>query len=502
MILLNLLIVSDKSDVKLYQSIAKTASNVSVLGAVTKIDSDFISTVRDKYNPHAIMLDTDTPVVGTDIKTVIEKIPPEYSYMKILVLTSEDDDYEYPVDCVVQGQVSNLKLKDILTSMANGSALPDSEPTENEAAAESSRLPHRIKLNSRELDKLSATKPANKRFGFRNIHINPIIVAGAAVGALIIVVIVLVVMKGVSGAGQAATPDEAETTSALFLFDTQPSAEPTNEVYDYPTLPTENDTTATVPTANVPPTIATEPTAAAHTVPATAHSEDKPTDAPQTSNSSSGGGSSSGGKSNRGGSSGSGNNSGSQSSQPKTQVYGGDPAVSYDNNGRYSNSGGNAVSSVKLNYSSKTLEVGDTIQLSATVSPSNANQSVLWSSSNSSVAFVNNGKITAKKIGKATITATANNGVSASCEVTVKKKEQTDNVHLSAMEYHISVGQTITVTLYGTDNVTWSISNSNPVTITPKKNSVTVKARRKGNTQIYAKNITTGKTYICNVYVE
>lgn len=234
-------------------------------------------------------------------------------------------------------------------------------------------------------------------------------------------------MKGVSGAGQAATPDEAETTSALFLFDTQPSAEPTNEVYDYPTLPTENDTTATVPTANVPPTIATEPTAAAHTVPATAHSEDKPTAAPQTSNSSTSSGSSSGGgKSNSGGSSGSGNNSGSQSSQPKTQVYGGDPAVSYDNNGRYSNSGGNAVSSIKLNYSSKTLEVGDTIQLSATVSPSNANQSVLWSSSNSSVAFVINGKITAKKIGKATITATANNGVSASCEVTVKKKEQTD----------------------------------------------------------------------------
>ena len=130
-ILLNLLIVSDKSDVKLYQSIAKTASNVSVLGAVTKIDSDFISTVRDKYNPHAIMLDTDTPVVGTDIKTVIEKIPPEYSYMKILVLTSEDDDYEYPVDCVVQGQVSNLKLKDILTSMANGSALPEFKTDES-----------------------------------------------------------------------------------------------------------------------------------------------------------------------------------------------------------------------------------------------------------------------------------------------------------------------------------------------------------------------------------
>ena len=156
---MNLLIVADKSDVKLYQSIAKTASNVSVLGAVTKIDKDFIVTVRDDYNPHAIMIDTETPAIGTDIKTVIEKIPPEYSYMRILVLTSEDDDYDYPVDCVVQGQVSNIKLKEILTSMANGSPVIDSK-LDNEEEQESSRVPQRIKLNSLELDKLSASSKA------------------------------------------------------------------------------------------------------------------------------------------------------------------------------------------------------------------------------------------------------------------------------------------------------------------------------------------------------
>ena len=167
-----------------------------MLGAVTKIDKDFIATVRDKYNPHAIMIDTETPAIGADIKTVIEKIPPEYSYMKILVLTSEDDDYDYPVDCVVQGQVSNIKLKEILTSMANGSALPDSEPLDDENEQEGSRLPRRIKLNSRELDKLSASSMTNRRFGFKSIHINPIILAGAAAGVLVIVVIVLAVMRG------------------------------------------------------------------------------------------------------------------------------------------------------------------------------------------------------------------------------------------------------------------------------------------------------------------
>ena len=80
-------------------------------------------------------------------------------------------------------------------------------------------------------------------------------------------------------------------------------------------------------------------------------------------------------------------------------------------------------------------------------------------------------------------------------------KEQTDSVHLSASEYHISVGQTITVTLYGTSKVTWSVSNSNPVTVTSNKNEAKVKARRKGNTQLYAKDNATGKVYICDIYV-
>lgn len=218
---------------------------------------------------------------------------------------------------------------------------------------------------------MSASQTSRRRFGFPLIHINPIILAGTAAGVLVLVVIVLAVMKGVSGAGQVSTPDEAATTAPFFLFDTQPPTQAMTEDYDYPTLPVEYDTTATVPTTVQPPTIAPEPTAAPRTVPTTTRSEEKPTAAPQTSSSPSSGGSSSGGSSSGGSSSGGssssgGNNSGnsngtSQNSQPATQTYGGEPVVSYDNNGRYSNSGGDAVSSVKLNYSSKTLEVDDTI---------------------------------------------------------------------------------------------------------------------------------------------
>ncbi len=82
------------------------------------------------------------------------------------------------------------------------------------------------------------------------------------------------------------------------------------------------------------------------------------------------------------------------------------------------------VTGVKLNKSSKSLTIGDNFTLTATVKPNNAtDKSVTWSSSNTSVATVDeNGVVTAVAEGTATITATASNGVEASCTVTVKQK--------------------------------------------------------------------------------
>ena len=198
---MNLLIVADKTEAKTYEAIAKTAPNTAVLGAVTRIDSDFISLLGDKYNPHAVLLDTDVTAIGTNIQAAVEEITQTYPYMRILVLTDEDDNYDYPVDCIVQGQFSNIKLKEILTSMASGNTFAD---TDSDDSPED-HLPHRIRLNSHELDKLSASQTSRRRFGFPLIHINPIILAGTAAGVLVLVVIVLAVMKGVSGAGQVST---------------------------------------------------------------------------------------------------------------------------------------------------------------------------------------------------------------------------------------------------------------------------------------------------------
>lgn len=75
---------------------------------------------------------------------------------------------------------------------------------------------------------------------------------------------------------------------------------------------------------------------------------------------------------------------------------------------------------ITLSATSKSMKVGETTTLTATTTPSG--QSVTWSSSNTSVATVSNGIITAKATGTATITAKFTyNGISYSktCSVTV-----------------------------------------------------------------------------------
>ena len=86
--------------------------------------------------------------------------------------------------------------------------------------------------------------------------------------------------------------------------------------------------------------------------------------------------------------------------------------------------------SVALNKTTLTLDIGKTSNLRATVYPSNAsNKKCTWSSSNTSVATVDgNGKVTAKASGTATITVKTSNGKTATCKVTVKSNLPTPSV--------------------------------------------------------------------------
>ena len=84
------------------------------------------------------------------------------------------------------------------------------------------------------------------------------------------------------------------------------------------------------------------------------------------------------------------------------------------------------VTSVSLNKTSAEIYLNNStgFSVSATVSPSNAtNKNITWSSSNSNIASVNNGYITAHNPGMATITVkTVDGNKQASINVVVKKK--------------------------------------------------------------------------------
>lgn len=78
------------------------------------------------------------------------------------------------------------------------------------------------------------------------------------------------------------------------------------------------------------------------------------------------------------------------------------------------------VTDIQLNQSALELEINATKLLTASVAPDNAtDKTVIWKSSNSSVATVSGGEVKAIKSGSATITATTSNGLYATCEVTV-----------------------------------------------------------------------------------
>lgn len=86
-----------------------------------------------------------------------------------------------------------------------------------------------------------------------------------------------------------------------------------------------------------------------------------------------------------------------------------------------------AVEGINLDKTEGILNVGNTVTITATVAPEEANNpAVTWSSSDESVATVDEtGKVTAVAVGNATITATSkdDSSVSADYELTVQQKK-------------------------------------------------------------------------------
>lgn len=133
-----------------------------------------------------------------------------------------------------------------------------------------------------------------------------------------------------------------------------------------------------------------------------------------------------------------------------------------------------AVESVTLDQTEYSTHVGDpSVTLKATVTPSGADQEIIWVSSNDAVATVNNGKVVPKSVGDVTITAKAKSDETkyATCLVhviawTVESVEFDD-----ASEETIKVGEELTVsaTAYPTGHgfkVDYYTSDENIATVT------------------------------------
>ncbi|MDO5853416.1 MAG: Ig-like domain-containing protein, partial [Thermoplasmata archaeon] len=131
------------------------------------------------------------------------------------------------------------------------------------------------------------------------------------------------------------------------------------------------------------------------------------------------------------------------------------------------------IEGLTLSRSTLSMTAGGSSVLTCTVTPSGASGTVTWTSSNTSVATVDqNGVVTALSAGTAVITASASGGsVTATCTVTVSALQIT-SITLSSGTLTIDAGSTsvISVSSVSPSNVTnrtvvWSSSNTAVATV-------------------------------------
>ena len=129
------------------------------------------------------------------------------------------------------------------------------------------------------------------------------------------------------------------------------------------------------------------------------------------------------------------------------------------------------VESITLSETTLTLKVGETHTLTATILPEDATDKTLtWTTDNETVATVAGGVITAVGAGETVITATAANGVKATCTLTVEKAtvELTSITISGATEVLVDEKITLTATPNAgatLEEVTWKSSDTTIATV-------------------------------------
>ncbi len=165
---------------------------------------------------------------------------------------------------------------------------------------------------------------------------------------------------------------------------------------------------------------------------------------------------------------------------------------------------------ITLNKTTAGLVKGKTLQLTATVTPTNVtNKEVVWKSSDTKIATVSpSGLVTAKSAGTATITCTAKDGsnVKATCKITVKnpvvkvtKVTLNKTTATLAPKETLTLKATVTPTNATNKAVTWKSSNTKIATVS-SSGKVTAKAAGTVTITCTAKD-GSGKKATCKITV-
>lgn len=171
-----------------------------------------------------------------------------------------------------------------------------------------------------------------------------------------------------------------------------------------------------------------------------------------------------------------------------------------------------AVTGVKLSTASMTLREGEKGTLTATVEPANAtNKNVEWWTSDLDVVSVistsgsSNGYVEARKAGKATVTVKTEDGeFSASCEITVEKKEvPVTGISIEPSSLKLPAGDTYSLIPHvqpsdaTNQNIKWLSTNESVATVNAEGKVTAVAA---GSAEIRA--MLEGKFATCPVEVD
>ncbi len=158
---------------------------------------------------------------------------------------------------------------------------------------------------------------------------------------------------------------------------------------------------------------------------------------------------------------------------------------------------------IKFSSTVKAIDVGESVQLTPTVLPANAEYALTWSISDKYVATISqDGLLTGKSAGAADLKVKADNGVYAMLRVVVLEPKPT-SVSISPSSVTLTEGGSryLTVTVYpstASQSVSWSSSNSSVVSVSSSGKITAIKA---GTATITA-TTSNGKTGTCAVTCE